>query len=55
MRLWVPRTRRSGFRPRVLPEKGKRVARGYEEFLEALVLEGLTPCQVKSLGVGTRV
>ncbi|BCS93560.1 MAG: transposase ISC1332 [Metallosphaera javensis (ex Sakai et al. 2022)] len=45
----VPRTRRKGFRPRILPEKGERTSEDYEEFLEALVLEGLSPGQVKAV------
>ncbi|ACP44917.1 transposase mutator type [Sulfolobus islandicus Y.G.57.14] len=49
LRLRVPRTRKGGFRPKILPEKYERTSPDYEDFLQQLVLSGMTPSQVKAV------
>ena len=34
LRLRVPRTRKGGFRPKILPEKYERTSPDYEDFLQ---------------------
>jgi len=49
LRLRVPRTRKGGFRPKILPEKYERTSPDYEDFLQQLVLSGMTPSRVKAV------